>query len=281
MKPTIGTTYLTVADLERSTHYYQHHIGLQLHHQEGNTASLGVGAEDLLVLQEQPGARHLQGVTGLYHFAILVPNRHELGRTLRHLIETETPLGGFADHAVSEAIYLSDPDGHGIEIYRDRPEAEWPRVNGQIDMTTIQLNIPEILALVKNDQTAWTGLAEGTILGHIHLHVSDLKQAVAFYRQVLGMDLITYYGDMAAFVSYNGYHHHVGLNTWAGVGAPPPPPEAAQLRWYQLRLPDAAALLTIIQRAQAYNWPVQSQGSGFFIQDPAQNTIMLTVQPAE
>ncbi|MCL4869679.1 MAG: VOC family protein [Anaerolineae bacterium] len=277
MSRTIGTVYLTVADLERSQHFYQHNIGLTLHRQEGRTAVLGVGQEEMLILQEQPGARPQSGVTGLYHFAILVPNRHELGRTLRHLIETETPLGGFADHLVSEAIYLNDPDGHGIEIYRDRPEAEWPRRNGQIEMASIQLNIPELLALVQDDQTPWQGLAAGTIMGHIHLHVSDLKQAVAFYQQILGMDLITYYGRSAAFVSYNGYHHHVGLNTWAGEGAPPPPDDAPQLRWYQLRLPDAAALLTIIQRAQTHNWPVQDQGQGVFIQDPSQNRIMLTV----
>lgn len=277
MSRTIGTVYLTVADLERSQHFYQHNIGLTLHRQEGRTAVLGVGQEEMLILQEQPGARPQSGVTGLYHFAILVPNRHELGRTLRHLIETETPLGGFADHLVSEAIYLNDPDGHGIEIYRDRPEAEWPRRNGQIEMASIQLNIPELLALVQDDQTPWQGLAAGTIMGHIHLHVSDLKQAAAFYQQILGMDLITYYGRSAAFVSYNGYHHHVGLNTWAGEGAPPPPDDAPQLRWYQLRLPDAAALLTIIQRAQTHNWPVQDQGQGVFIQDPSQNRIMLTV----
>lgn len=277
MSRTIGTVYLTVADLERSQHFYQHNIGLTLHRQEGRTAVLGVGQEEMLILQEQPGARPQSGVTGLYHFAILVPNRHELGRTLRHLIETETPLGGFADHLVSEAIYLNDPDGHGIEIYRDRPEAEWPRRNGQIEMASIQLNIPELLALVQDDQTPWQGLAAGTLMGHIHLHVSDLKQAAAFYQQILGMDLITYYGRSAAFVSYNGYHHHVGLNTWAGEGAPPPPDDAPQLRWYQLRLPDAAALLTIIQRAQTHNWPVQDQGQGVFIQDPSQNRIMLTV----
>lgn len=277
MYQTIGTVYLTVADLERSIHYYQHNIGLKLHRKENFVAALGVGGTDLLVLQEQKEARHVQGVTGLYHFAILVPTRHDLARTLRHLIESETPLGGFADHAVSEAIYLNDPDGHGIEIYRDRPQEEWPRLNNQIQMTTAQLNIPELMDLVLNDKEPWTGLAEGTIMGHIHLHVSDLQQAVTFYRQILGMDLVTYYGNSAAFVSYNGYHHHVGLNTWAGVGAPPAPDDAARLRWWQLRLPDMALLLPIVQRAQANHWPVQGEGNAFFIQDPSQNTIVLTV----
>lgn len=277
MYDTIGAVYLTVSDLERSLHYYQHNIGLKLHRQEGAAAFLGVGGPDLLILQEQPGAQHVQGVTGLYHFAILVPNRLELARTLRHLIETETPLGGFSDHAVSEAIYLSDPDGHGIEIYRDRPADQWPHQNGTIAMTTVRLDIPDLLSLVRNEEKPWTGLAEGTIVGHIHLHVNQLPQAVAFYQKILGMDLITYYGDQAAFVSYNGYHHHVGLNTWAGVGAPPPPEDAVQLRWWQLRLPNAAALQTIIQRAQTHNWPIHGEGNTVFIQDPAQNNIRLSV----
>jgi catechol 2,3-dioxygenase len=277
MYQTIGTVYLTVSDLERSTHYYQHNIGLKLHRKENFVAALGVGGADLLVLQEQKGARHVQGVTGLYHFAILVPTRRDLARTLRHLIESETPLGGFADHAVSEAIYLNDPDGHGIEIYRDRPETEWPRLKGQLQMTTEQLNIPQLMEIAMADKEPWAGMAEGTIMGHIHLHVSNLQQAVTFYQQILGMDLVMYYGNSAAFVSYNGYHHHVGLNTWAGAGAPPAPEDAARLRWWQLRLPDMALLLPIVQRAQANNWPIQGEGNAFFIQDPSQNTIVLTV----
>lgn len=276
MYDTIGSVYLTVSDLERSLHYYQHNIGLKLHRREDAAAYLGAGGPDLLILQEQPGGRQVEGVTGLYHFAILVPNRLELARTLRHLIETETPLGGFSDHAVSEAIYLNDPDGHGIEIYRDRPADQWPHKNGAIAMTSIRLNIPDLLSLVRNDTDPWKGLAAGTIVGHIHLHVDHLKQAVAFYQNILGMDLIMYYGDQAAFVSYNGYHHHVGLNTWAGVGAPPPPADAVQLRQWQLRLPDAAAIQAIQQRAQANNWPIQVEGNNILIQDPAQNTIALT-----
>jgi catechol 2,3-dioxygenase len=144
-------------------------------------------------------------------------------------------------------------------------------------MTTVRLDIPDLLSLVRNDAESWQGLAEGTIVGHIHLHVSHLKQAVSFYQNILGMDLIMHYGDQAAFVSYNGYHHHVGLNTWAGVGAPPPPESAVQLRWWQLRLPDAAALQAIIQRAQAHNWPIQGEGNTLFIHDPAQNKILLSV----
>lgn len=272
----IGAVTLTVADLGRSLIYYQEVIGLQLQRQEAGTAYLGVGGPDLLVLVEQAGARAVRGTSGLYHFAILTPSRVALARSLQRLAETNTRIGGFADHAVSEAIYLSDPDGNGIEIYRDRPRDEWPYRNGQLQMTTDALDVDGLLAELEGKPWSWEGLHPDTTIGHIHLHVGNLDEAEAFYTQVLGFDLVTRYGPSAGFVSAGGYHHHIGFNTWAGVGVPPPPPDAAGLRWYEIRLPNTAGLDKVIARVQEAGLAVDERPDGFLVRDPAKNGILLT-----
>jgi len=273
---TIGAVALAVADLGRSLAYYQEVIGLRLHRQEAGTAYLGVGGPDLLILTEKPGARAVRGTSGLYHFAILTPSRLDLAKSLRRLAETGTRIGGFADHAVSEAIYLSDPDGNGIEIYRDRPREAWPYRDGQLQMTTEALDVEGVLAELEGKAWSWNGLHPDTTIGHIHLHVGDLEAAEAFYTQVLGFDLITRYGPSAGFVSAGGYHHHIGFNTWAGVGAPLPPADAAGLRWYEIRLPNAAEVEKVVGRVRQAGLPVDEQGDGFLARDPAENGIVLT-----
>jgi catechol 2,3-dioxygenase len=273
----IGAVYLTVADLNRSLTYYQEGIGLKLQRSEGNTAYLGAGGPDLLALKEQPGARPARGMTGLYHFALLVPSRLELARTLHHLIASQTRIGGASDHAVSEALYLTDPDGHGIEIYRDRPRSAWQHPGGQLRMVTEPLDLPGVLGeLNGSDEQTWTGLHPQTIMGHIHLHVAYLAEAENFYRNVLGFDVMARYGSAASFLSAGGYHHHLGMNTWAGVGAPAPPSDVARLLWYEIRLPDSAALLQVINRVQAAGLPVTEEDGGFYVQDPSKNRILLT-----
>lgn len=275
-KTHIGAVALVVTDLERSLHFYQHNLGLQLHRQENGIAALGSGGPDLLILNEQPGARPVQrGHTGLYHFALLVPSRHELARTLRRLIDTRTPLGGASDHAVSEALYLSDPDGHGIEIYRDRPREEWQFSNGTLKMTVDPFDFEGVLQELGPREAPWTGIAAGTVMGHIHLHVARIPAAEDFYCHVLGFDLMVRYGDAASFVSAGGYHHHLGLNTWAGVGAPPPPADSARLNWFQIRLPDAEALQQVAERVQGAGLPIERLGEGWLVRDPAHNTIHL------
>ncbi|HRQ37879.1 MAG TPA: VOC family protein [Chloroflexota bacterium] len=278
----IGAVYLTVSDFGRSLPYYQHNIGLQLHRQEGRMAYLGAGGRDLLVLHELPAATHPRRTTGLYHFAILVPSRLELARTLKNLIDTETHIDGASDHLVSEALYLSDPDGNGIEIYRDRHRHEWPVLNGQIQMDTKQFDVESVLSeLHGRDLTrdyTWGGLHADTTIGHIHLHVSHLAEAEAFYTQVLGFDLIMRYGPSAAFVSAGGYHHHIGLNTWAGVGAPPPPPGSVGLDWYEILLPDEEALAATAVRLQNAHIPTEQSENGLFLRDPAQNGIVLRIR---
>ncbi|MCX6049259.1 MAG: VOC family protein [Chloroflexi bacterium] len=275
---TIGATALIVPNLDRSLQYYQNNIGLQLHERSGPTARLGVGGRDLLSLTEQPGAHPVQqGHTGLYHFAILVPSRLELARTLRHLIDSRTPICGASDHAVSEALYLTDPDGHGIEIYRDRPRSEWQFPNGTLRMTTDPFDVEGVLGELNGSEPVWTGLHPGTILGHIHLHVANIPAAERFYVDILGFDLMVRYGGQASFIAAGGYHHHMGLNTWAGVGAPPPPADAARLNWFEIRLPNETALAQVTERLQATNLPFERQGNTVMVDDPAQNHIHLVL----
>ncbi|MBN1666612.1 MAG: VOC family protein, partial [Anaerolineales bacterium] len=217
---TPGRVVLAVPDLDRSLDFYQNVLGFRLHHQEGQVATLGAGQADLLELQADPSFRRLKGTTGLYHFAILVPTRRDLAFVLRRIAETETPVSGFADHLVSEAIYLPDPDGNGIEIYCDRPSDTWRGPNGNLRMGTEPLDLGDLLAEVTGENPSWDGLPTGTRLGHVNLHVADLEAAIDFYREALGLDLVMRYGPGAAFLSAGGYHHHVGINTWNGEGAP-------------------------------------------------------------
>ncbi|GIV78958.1 MAG: glyoxalase [Litorilinea sp.] len=277
---TMGMVTLCVADLGRSLDYYRHRIGLQLHRQEGGAAFLGAGGPDLLCLVEQPGARPVQrGRTGLYHFALLLPSRLALARTLRHLLETRTPIAGASDHGVSEALYLTDPDGHGIEIYRDRPRAEWPMVSTprgmELAMTVDPLDVEGILAELAPGDGGGAAMPAETTVGHVHLHVAELEAAEAFYCGVLGFTLMQRFDRSASFVSAGGYHHHLGLNIWAGRGAPPPPEDAARLLHYEIVLPDAEALEAVLARIQAAGLIPQARDGGWFLHDPSRNGVVL------
>lgn len=272
----IGALHLTVSDLSRSLAYYEERIGLKLHRREGDVAYLGASKRDLLQLTELTGASLARGVTGLYHFALLVPSRLDLARVLGHLVLSKTPIGGFSDHAVSEAIYLSDPDGHGIEIYRDRPRDEWTVANGQLRIVTEPLDVDDLLAELRGEPAPSAGLPPDTVVGHMHLHVADLNASYRFYVDILGFELVARYGPSAMFVSAGGYHHHIGLNTWAGAGAPQPPGDALRLQWYEVRLPDAAALSQVIDRVKAAGHPFDKEERGISVHDPAGNKLLLT-----
>jgi catechol 2,3-dioxygenase len=281
-KTTLGVAHLTVSDLGRSTSFYQDNIGLKLLRTDESSASLGTSQTRLLFLTEKPGARLAQGVTGLYHFALLLPSRYELARTLQHLVESRTRLGGFADHAVSEAIYLSDPDGHGIEIYRDRPRTEWEYKEGRLVITTEPFDMDGVMGELGDTGTTWKGIHPQTVMGHMHLHVADIEASRRFYVDVLGFDLVARYGASAIFVSAGGYHHHIGLNTWAGIGAPPPPADALRLQYFELRLPDDRALARVADRIQTADPAVavreeNTSANGFCVRDPAGNQVLLTV----
>jgi catechol 2,3-dioxygenase len=273
---TLGSVHLNISDLTKSLPFYQDVLGFQVHRREGDTAYLGAGGADIVALTERHGAAHPRFATGLYHFAVLVPSRAALARSLHRLAETEYPLQGFADHLVSEAVYLADPDGNGIEIYRDRPRSEWYDAQGKIKMATDPLDVRGVLAELDGQDAAWRGLDAGTKLGHMHLQVANVRPAQAFYSNVLGFDLIMMYGPSAAFVSAGGYHHHIGMNTWNSAGAPPPPPESIGLRYFVTRLPNLDELGRVLDRVRAAGVAIEETHEGLLVRDPSQNAVVLT-----
>lgn len=227
----IGQVSLTVRDLQRSLLFYRDVLGFV----ELGPGRLGpVGGRVLIELHEQKDAiAKPRRSSGLYHFAILVPSRAALGRSLRRLAEKRWQMSGAADHLVSEALYLDDPDGLGIEIYRDRPRETWRVANGELAMATDPLDL-QALYEEPGAEAPWQGLEAGTIMGHVHLHVPHLDTAESFYCDRIGFDPIVRRYPGALFVSAGGYHHHLGLNTWVGVSAPPPPENAVGLRSFTI-----------------------------------------------
>jgi len=217
----MGAVHLGVADLDRSIGYYGSALGLQVHRRENGQAALGTGGEDLLVLNERPGAQPARGVTGLYHFALLVPERADLAAFLAHVARNRIPLTGLSDHFVSEAIYLRDPDEHGIEVYWDRPREVWEGRVGET-LTTEPLDVDSLLGVLDDPEHApFDALAAGTVMGHVHLRVADTDEATRFYRDGLGFALMAQLGQSAAFLAAGGYHHHLGANSWESAGAEP------------------------------------------------------------
>ena len=244
----MGAVHLTVADLDRSLSYYETQIGLQVHARDGGRARLGTGGEDLLVLTEEPGAKPADGYSGLFHFALLVPERIDLARWLAHAARDRVALTGLSDHFVSEALYLRDPDHHGIEIYADRPRELW---EGQVGLrlTTEPLDTNDLLATLQEPASeSFDGLAGGTVMGHVHLCVADVGRTVDYYRDVVGFALMAQLGDQAAFLSAGGYHHHLGGNTWQSAGRPYAPEGHARLTQMTIVLPDEASLDTLAER---------------------------------
>ena len=277
-KTVIGAVHLTVRDLDRVAAFYVESLGFTLLRREPLVAFLGAGDHELLALWASPEATRPRHTTGLYHFAILVPSRAELGRSLRRLRRSRTHLGGASDHGVSEALYLSDPEGNGIEIYRDRPRAEWPRSGGEIAMTSDPIDL-ESLAAEPGAGPDDRPLPSGTAIGHVHLRVADVDQVESFYADVLGFDRVVRYGDSASFLSAGGYHHHVGLNTWESRGAPPPPRGAAGLRHFVLRLSDEAAREAVLDRVRRAGYEVEQAGDQILLSDPSAHRIALEIAP--
>jgi catechol 2,3-dioxygenase len=226
----IGSVTLTISHLDRSLAFYQGTLGFLLQHRDRDRVELSAdGGETLVELVERRDAvPRPRRSAGLYHFAILVPSRAALGRSLRRLLQQGWRLTGAADHLVSEALYLDDPDGLGIEIYRDRPREMWGIRLGEIAMATDPLEL-ESIAEEPGAEEIWSGLEAGTVIGHVHLHVSHLRDAEALYCDTVGFTPTVRSYRGALFVAADAYHHHMGLNTWAGVGAPPPPENAVGL----------------------------------------------------
>jgi len=235
----LGRVCLQVADLDRSLGFYHGLVGLRLLRREDGMAELGApGSDEVLVeLRERPGARPVphRGLIGLYHFAILLPDRAALGRFLRHLGKSGV-RAGMSDHLVSEALYLTDPDGLGLEVYADRPRSTWLHHDRQLAMTTAPLDIRAVLP--EGGDEPWTGMPAGTVIGHIHLYVDDIETGAAFYHERIGFDKVVWSYPGALFVSAGGYHHHLGMNTWA-AGSPVANDEDARLLEWEIVAPGA------------------------------------------
>ena len=267
----MGAVHLTVADLERSIGYYERAIGLRVHGRDDGTVRLGTGGEDLLVLTGQPGARPAEGYSGLFHLALLVPTRPDLARFFAHALRERIALTGLSDHDVSEAIYLRDPDHHGIEIYADRPREHWEGRVGEL-LTTMPLDTNDLVAVLNDPASqSFDGLAAGTVMGHVHLCVADIGATIGFYRDTLGLDLMAQLGEQAAFLSAGGYHHHLGANTWQSRGAPYAPPDRARLTRATIVVPDDDAL-----DAAAALEGAEMADTGVALRDPAGNPLLLT-----
>lgn len=280
----LGAVRLQVADLERSAAFYRDVLGMRLLDRAPGAASLGAHDDDrpLVELRERPGARPARprGRLGLFHVAYLLPDRPALGRFVRHLGELGVPVGA-GDHLVSEALYLADPDGLGIEVYADRPRSAWRRVGDELAMTTDPLDLADLAAA--GGDARWTGMPAGTRVGHVHLHVGDLAAAGAFYGDALGLDRTVWSYPGALFLAAGGYHHHLGTNIWAGPRAASPADDDARLLWWTIELPDDASVEAAVARLAAAGHAGRTEehedGRALVVRDPWGTALRLRVAP--
>ncbi|MFE3973508.1 MULTISPECIES: VOC family protein [unclassified Peribacillus] len=270
----VGEVSINVLDLKNAITFYQDIIGLQVLKKTERQAVLTTdGKTPLLTLEQPADVIPKEGrTTGLYHFALLLPTRAALSIFLRHLLQTKYPFGA-ADHEVSEALYITDPDGNGIEVYSDRPSTDWRWADGEVAMGTDPLDGNDLL---KESNGEWSALPAGTLMGHIHLHVSDLRKTEEFYMQGLGFTVVTRY-EGALFTSTGGYHHHIGLNTWNGVGAPAPQENSVGLNWYTLVFADEEARNKVMEQLKEIGAVVTEKEEFFSVTDPSGNEIHLVV----
>ena len=271
----VGRVRLQVSDLSQSIPYYTEVLGFAVSARNDRVAVLGTGdGVPLIELYEQKGIRPSprRGRLGLYHFAILLPDRQALGRFVAHLAEIGA-YAGSADHLVSEALYLSDPDGLGIEVYADRPRAQWKTNGHEIAMATAPLDLRGLVRASAGEP--WTGMPSGTTIGHVHFHVATLRDAEAFYHSALGFDKVVWSYPGALFFSAGGYHHHVGTNTWA-AGAPAATADDARLLEWELRLPTAGDIVSVAANAARAGYEIHEAGDDRLITDPAGITVRLT-----
>lgn len=274
----LGPVVLTVSDLDAQAAFYRDAIGLREISRVGDTVDFGVPGDHatLVSLVGRPDAlRRPPRTTGLFHLALLVPSRADLARALNRVNGTGHRFTGASDHLVSEALYLDDPEGNGIEIYRDRARQEWTYEGGQLAMATLPLDVEGVLAGVSSGDVG-NGMAPGTRIGHVHLQVATIPAAEVFYVDALGFETTAGGYPGALFVSAGGYHHHVGLNTWAGVGAPAPPPGSRGLRTFTIVLPDTAELGGTLAAAHSAGVEVSADGAGRdVVTDPSGNRAVL------
>jgi catechol 2,3-dioxygenase len=274
----LGPVRLAISDLDRSLEFYQDVLGMRVTRRDEASATLAARGDDrpLVELVEQGGARPVprRGRLGLYHFAILLPDRPSLGRFVRHLAEDNVHAGA-GDHLVSEAFYLQDPDNLGIEVYADRPRSSWRREGRQLLMATDPV---DVLGLVKAaGDSPWNGMPAGTVMGHVHLHVGDLEGASSFYSDALGFDRMVWQYPGALFMGAGGYHHHLGANTWAGTGATPAGDEEARLLEWTIELPDATGVMATAGSLAAAGHQVEHDGDDLVTRDPWNTRVRVRV----
>ncbi|GBG94810.1 glyoxalase family protein [Ligilactobacillus salitolerans] len=273
-----GNVALKVLDLPKMVQFYTQVIGLELLVNDETTAALGTGTTPLLYLYQINGARALGQRTGLYHTAFLLPSRKDLGNALFHYITTNAPLSGAADHIYSEALYLTDPEGNGIEVYRDKPRSEWIiKEDGEIVSDTLEIDAEGVLQTA--DQQ-WSGFPAGTQVGHIHLSVADTSATQDFYTQILGLSLKTSFGPAARFFATGGYHHHIGANTWESLNAKALADNESGLKYYSYYVPDQNELDRIAQHMDQVKLNYrQTEDSKLWFIDPSGIVGRFELQP--
>ena len=274
----LGRVRLQVADLERSVAYYEQVIGFRTIERTDSSATLGPRGDDipLVELRERAGATPVprRGRLGLYHFAILLPDRAALGGFVAHLASLGE-YAGMADHLVSEAIYLSDPDGLGIEVYADRPRSTWRTEGRSIAMATLPLDAQDLVRAGGGEP--WIGAPQGTRIGHVHLHVSDLEMGASFYHRGLGLDRVVIDFPGALFMSAGGYHHHLGTNTWAAGAATATEHDARLLEW-TVALPSVKDVTEAAQSLATAGFEIRNEGNDAVASDPWGTGVRLTTQ---
>jgi catechol 2,3-dioxygenase len=275
----IGLVQIRVSNLERSLTFYQNVVGLSVLRQTGREVEMTADGQNvLLILREIENARVIRpnSVAGLYHFAILVPDRPSLGLVVRNLISSGIEVGQ-GDHLVSEALYIQDPDNNGIEMYRDRPKSEWKYdAEGHVMMSTDPVDVDGLLAA--SEGLSWNGLPAGTVIGHVHFHVGNLNKAKAFYVDLLGFELTANYGSAAMFISAGGYHHHIGLNVWAGQGAPAAPADTVGIDYFTLILTNEEERNAVVERVRQAGYAVTEVNGNPTFQDPWNIGIRLVLE---
>ncbi|MDR9744167.1 VOC family protein [Paenibacillus taichungensis] len=274
----LGEVSLRISNLDRSIQFYTEVVGLKLLERSDKVATLTAdGKQSLLRLEQLTDAvtMPVRSTSGLYHFAILLPDRKSLGLALRNLAESGIEIGQ-GDHLVSEAFYISDPDQNGIEIYADRARDTWKRdsENNYI-MSSDPVDVDSLFALAANE--SWQGLPAGTVIGHVHFHVRSLEESRRFYTGVLGFDIVGNFANMSAlFVSAGGYHHHIGLNIWAGTGAPVNPANATGIDYFTIIYDGKEQLEQALEQLRQSNTSIEQQGKDWFTVDPQNIRIRLT-----
>ncbi|KIH69902.1 VOC family protein [Salinicoccus roseus] len=268
---------INVSDMKEALNFYTGLLGFKVLEQNGKDVQLTADDKtSILSLHEPENAIEKKRTSGLYHFAILLPERADLAAITIHLAKNDVRLGA-SDHLVSEALYLNDPDGNGIEIYRDREPEEWSWNGPRVEMTTDPLDFENLVESLEEGQE-WQGMPEGTVMGHLHLHVSDMPSAVKFYTEGLGLKVVAEFPGQAAFMSSEDYHHHIAVNVWNGIGAPQPEPGSVGLNEFIMNYPDEASLNAAAKRLEDLGHEVISKDGTTVSYDPSGNKAILTTE---